>query len=122
MPSIDELIVELSGAKAFSKLDLNQGYNQPELDEESRYIATFATHVGLRRYTRLFFGINSAGEVFNETIKKTLCGLTGTINISDDSLIFGRDQAEHNQNLIETLSRLRDCGLTLNQSKCELNK
>ena len=122
MPSIEELIVELSGAKVFSKLDLNQGYNQLELDEESRYITTFATHLGLRRYTRLFFGINSAAEVFNETIKKTLCGLNGTINISDDILIFGRDQTEHDQNLIETLNRLRDCGLTLNKSKCELNK
>ena len=63
MPTIDELIAELSGASVFSKLDLNQGYNLLELDESSRYITTFATHLGLRRYTRLFFGINNAAEV-----------------------------------------------------------
>ena len=68
MPTIDELITELSGASVFSKLDLNQGYNQLELDESSRYITTFAALLGLRRYTRLFFGINSAAEVFQEAI------------------------------------------------------
>ena len=40
----------------FSKLDLHQGYNQMELTPESRYITTFSTHLGLRRYTRLNFG------------------------------------------------------------------
>jgi hypothetical protein len=122
IPTIDELINELSDAKVFSKLDLNQGYNQLELDEESRYITTFATHQGLRRYTRLFFGISSAAEVFNETIRNTLVGLKGTINISDDILVFGKDDDDHDRNLRAVLNRLRDRGLTLNRAKCELNK
>ena len=63
-PTLTEIIYELIGAKIFSKIDLNQGYNQLELDEESREITMFTSHVGLRRYTRLFFGINSAAEIF----------------------------------------------------------
>lgn len=62
--TIKEVIGDLNGAKFFSKLDLNQGYNQLELDPELRYITTFSTHVGLRRYTRLNFGISSADEIF----------------------------------------------------------
>lgn len=54
-PTIDDIIVELTGAKVFSKLDLNSGYHQVELSPESRYITTFTTHVGLRRYKRLIF-------------------------------------------------------------------
>ena len=46
-PTVDELKTVLSGAKVFSKLDLNRGYNHPELVEESRYITTLATHLGL---------------------------------------------------------------------------
>ena len=42
-PSLNELKTSLSGANVFSKLDLNQGYNQLELAQESRYITTFAT-------------------------------------------------------------------------------
>ena len=54
-PTLNELKTILSGANVFSKLDLNQGYNQLELTEESQYITTFATHLGLYRYKRLFF-------------------------------------------------------------------
>ena len=49
-PTIKEIIGDLNGAKVFSKLDLNQGYNQLELAPESRYITTFGTHLGLMRY------------------------------------------------------------------------
>ena len=121
-PTLDELMSDLSGAKVFSKLDLNQGYNQLELAEESRHITTFATHVGLHRYTRLFFGINSAAEVFQDAIRQVLSGLKGTINISDDILVYGSTVQEHNANLKSVLNRLREKGLTLNREKCELNK
>lgn len=46
-PTIREIIGDLNGATVFSKLDLNQGYNQLELAPESRYITTFSTHLGL---------------------------------------------------------------------------
>ena len=49
-PTISEIVNDLNGAKIFSKLDLNQGYNQLELDQESRYLTTFSTHMGLRRF------------------------------------------------------------------------
>ena len=40
MPTIDDIVSELNGAKVFSKLDLNDGYHQLELDEESRSVTT----------------------------------------------------------------------------------
>ena len=46
IPTIEDLIHDLTGAKIFSKIDLNKGYHQLELDEESRSITTFATHKG----------------------------------------------------------------------------
>lgn len=48
-PTIYDVILDLNGAKVFSKLDLNAGYHQLELHPESRNITTFSTHVGLRR-------------------------------------------------------------------------
>lgn len=44
-PTIDDMILDLNGAKVFSKLDLNAGYHQLELHPESRNITTFSTHV-----------------------------------------------------------------------------
>ena len=43
-PTIDDLIHRLNGATVFSKLDLNKGYHQIELNDASRYITTFSTH------------------------------------------------------------------------------
>ena len=50
IPTVEELRYDLNGAKIFSKLDLANGFHQLELDEASRSITTFSTHIGLRRY------------------------------------------------------------------------
>jgi len=112
----------LNGMAVFSKLDLNQGYNQLDLDLDSRYITTFSTHIGLWRFKRMNFGISSAAEVFQNAIRETLSGIPGTLNISDDILVSGRNQAEHDENLRACFQRLRESGLTLNREKCVFNK
>ena len=63
-PTVDDLVDALNVATVFSKLDLRSGYHQLVLAQESRYITTFVTHEGLRRYTRLNFGTNSTCEIF----------------------------------------------------------
>ena len=121
-PTIKEIIGDLNGAKVFSKLDLNQGYNQLELSPESRYITTFGTHLGLMRYKRLNFGISSAAEIFQNVIRETLEGIPGALNISDDILVFGKTQSAHDQSLEAVFQRLKERGLTLNKHKCEYGK
>ena len=81
MPTIDDLVADLNGATRFSKLDLSSGYHQLELAPESRHITTFSTHVGLRRYKRLMFGINAASEIFQNAVEEMLTGLPGCRNI-----------------------------------------
>uniref|UniRef100_A0A669DPM2 Gypsy retrotransposon integrase-like protein 1 n=1 Tax=Oreochromis niloticus TaxID=8128 RepID=A0A669DPM2_ORENI len=121
-PTIDDVIHELNGSTVFSKLDLRAGYHQLELHPDSRYITTFTTHLGLRRYKRLSFGVSSAAEVFQNAIHQTLQGLNGVKNLSDDIIVFGRDQADHDNNLTALFKRLSESGLTLNREKCEFNK
>ena len=64
IPTLEELRYKLNGAMHFTKLDMKQGYLQFELKPESRYLTTFYTHQGLRRFKRLNFGTNSAAEIF----------------------------------------------------------
>ncbi|XP_078514471.1 uncharacterized protein LOC144773375 [Lissotriton helveticus] len=75
-PTMDDIITDVNGSKWFSKIDLNAGYHQLQLSEESRYIITFSTHLELWRYKRLNFGISSAAEVFQNTIREMLSGLS----------------------------------------------
>ena len=121
-PTIEEVTSDLNGATVFSKLDLRAGYHQVELKPASRYLTTFATHKGLMRYTRLIFGLSSASEVFQRVIQQALQGISGVKNISDDVIIFGRTQEEHDQALAAVFQRLREKGLTLNGDKCVFNK
>ncbi len=109
-PTIDDLVHTLNGATVFSKLDLRSGYHQISLAKESRYITTFATHKGLRRYKRLNFGTNSASEIFQNAISEELRDIPGTFNISDDVIVFGKVQSEHDAALQALFS---SNGLTL---------
>lgn len=121
-PTIDDMILDLNGATVFSKLDLSSGYHQLELNQSSRYITTFSTHVGLRRYKRLIFGLSSSAEIFQNALQNALSGLDGVRNISDDIIVFGKSQEEHDRNLEAVFARLKEKNLTLNRQKCEFNK
>ena len=116
-PTIDDLIHILNRATVFSKLDLRAGYHQLSLAPESRYITTFATHKGLRRYKRLNFGTNSAGEIFQHVISEQIRDVPGAFNVSDDVIIFGKTQEAHNKALEKFFSRICQKGIDPQQEK-----
>ena len=121
IPTMEDILHDLTCASVFSKLDLRWGYHQIELDEQSRQYTTFATHTGLYRYKRLMFGISAAPEIYQHVIQQTLHGCPGVRNISDDIIIFGKTQQEHDCNLTNVLARLQERGLTVNADKCKFN-
>ena len=118
VPTVDELLQDMSGAVKFSKVDLEAGYHQILLDQESRSITTFITHRGLFRYKLLPFGINAASEVFQNAIQNALQGLDGTRNIADDIIVWGSTDEEHDERLNALFARLSTKGLTVNPGKC----
>ena len=118
--TVDEMWVEMNGAKVFSKLDLRQGFFQCELEPGSRDVTAFVTHMGLFRMKRLRMGVvTSAPECFQYTIQKVLNGLAGVLNMADDIVVFGRDAQGHQEQLLKVMDRLLECGLTLTEEKCE---
>ena len=118
-PTIDDVITELNGAQVFSTLDLNAGYHQVEPAPESRHLMVFSSHTGLFRYKRLNFGVSSAAEKFNDTIRTALTDLKGVLNMSDDILIYGKNAEDHEKNLDACLQCLCEKNLTLNSDKCQ---
>jgi hypothetical protein len=90
-PTIDELIQELIGAHVFSHLDMNYGYHQLELDENSRDITTFSTHIGFYQYKRLNYGNKSAGDILQNRIKEEPTSFPG---------LQCEDEARHGKALV----------------------
>lgn len=121
-PTLDDFITQLNGCCVFSKIDLSEGYHQLELDEQSKTVTTFSTHLGLYRYKRLNFGISSAAEIFQNTIRQLLANIKGALNYSDDILIFGTNQQEHDEALMNVLNKLKQENLTINLNKCCFNQ
>ena len=122
MPTIDDLIADLNGAQVFSTLDLAQGCHQYELDPNSHYITTFSTNKALYRYKRLMFRVNAASETFQNAVAEMLGGLEGAKNISDNIIVFGRTQDEHDRNLQATFQRLAQHNARLNPGKCKFSQ
>ena len=58
IPKFEDFFATLRGGKVFSKLYLNQVYQQIPLDEESKKFVVINTQKGLFRYTRLLYGIS----------------------------------------------------------------
>ena len=120
IPTLDEVLIDLNRSTIFTKLDIKSAFHQIELDEESRGITTFVSHLGLFRYKRLMFGISSATEKYQQIMQQVLQG-TGAVNIIDDVVVHGANQQEHDKMLINVLKRLKECGMTLNKEKCKFN-
>jgi len=121
IPTVDEMLHELNQSTVFSKLDLRLGFHQLVLHKDSRAVTTFATHLGLFRYTRLFFGVNSAPEVYQHILKQVLSNCVGAANIADDIIVHGKTSEEHDRRLLKVLKTLLDAGLTLNREKCQFS-
>ena len=102
-PTVDDIVCVLSRASWFSRMDLRAGYHQLQLQQDSSYITTFSTRVTLHRYWRLNFGLYSAAEVFQNTIREVLVGIPGVLNVSDDILVYAKTAKEHHQRLTAVL-------------------
>ena len=74
-PITEDFIREFKDCKIFSKLDLNHGYHQFALDDESRRIMTFSTPWGNYRYKRLAFGGLNSQDLFDAEIAKIISGI-----------------------------------------------
>ena len=115
LPSVEQTLGQLGGARVFTKLDANSGFWQIPLDTKSSLLTTFITPFGRFRFNHLPFGITSAPEHFQCRMSTILSGLGGVVCQADDILIYGKSQEEHDQNLRNVFQKLREAGLTLNR-------
>ncbi|KAL5007962.1 hypothetical protein ScPMuIL_013543 [Solemya velum] len=126
LPTIEEILPDLSDAKVFSSCDLSHGFWHLELDHESSMLCTFATPFGRFRWKRLAFGLSVSPEIFQKRLHQALEGLPGVKCIVDDIIVYGRGddksvaQVDHDKNLEGLMQRCKSLGIKLNRGKLQL--
>ncbi|XP_057292552.1 uncharacterized protein K02A2.6-like [Hydractinia symbiolongicarpus] len=116
--TVEDLKIKLSGSKVFTKLDMRSAFHQLELSEDSRPITAFQSETGIKRYTRLIFGVNSASKEMQHVLRSLIADINGVENIADDLFIFAKSQEKHDVILNKVLKRFEEKGFTLNLEKC----
>ena len=88
LPTVDDTLAQLTGAKMFSTLDANSGFWQIPLEKFSRLLTTFLMPYGCYCFNKMPFGICSVPEHFEKQIEKILTCLEGVLCHMDDGLIL----------------------------------
>lgn len=91
---------------------------QISLDNKSSLLTTFSTPFGWYRFLKIPFGINSASEVFQCSMKQIFTGYPCAV-IVDDILVGGHTEKGHDDNLERVLEWARQVNLRLNPLKCK---
>ena len=126
LPVLDDILLDLTKAKVFSKVDLSHGYWHCTLEKESSLLTTFSTPFGRYRWTRLPFGLSLSSEIFQKRLLQALKGLAGVARIADDILIYGVGDTlkeatqDHYKNLTSLLEHCKEKSIRLNKEKVAL--
>lgn len=122
LPRMDECIEALGGNKYFIALDLESGYWQIAMDEESKAKTSFISSLGLFQFKVMSFGLCNAPATFQRLMDQMLDGLKfkKCLVYIDDIVIFGKTFEETLENFECVLERIEAYGVKLKPKKCKL--
>lgn len=118
IPTIEELTHQFCGSRFFSKLDAKSGYWSVQLEEESQLLTTFQTPYGRYCFSRLPFGLKVSQDIFQLKMDQILENVKGATGISDDVVVYGKTEEEHDESLRNLMKAAAENGLVFNSEKC----
>jgi len=119
---ISELVSQFRGAKYFTKLDVQWGFNNVRIKPRDEWKAAFCTNCGLFEPLVMFFRMTNSSATFQtmmNDIFRTLIAEGIIVVYLDDILIFTRTEEEHERAVQRVLEVLAEHKLFLCPEKCE---
>ena len=125
LPHICETLESLAGAAHYTTIDMNSGFWQVLMDEESKkYTAFTLVSMGLYECKSMPFGLCNTPPTFQKLMLNCLgeLNLTYCLIYLDDVIIFSQTEEEHLERMHVVFDRFWEHGLKLKPSKCEVFK
>ena len=125
LPRICETLESLTGAAHTLTFDMNSGFWQVPMDKESKQYTAFSLgSMGLYECESMPFGLCNALPTFQRLMQNCLgeLNLTYCLIYLDDVIVFSEIPEEHLQRMCVVFDCLREHGLKLKPSKCDVFK
>ena len=125
LPHICETLESLAGAAHYSTFDMNSRFWQVPMSPESKQYTAFTLgSMGLYECESMPFGLCNALPTFQRLMQNCLgeLNLTYCLIYLDDVIVFSHTVEEHLERMRVIFDRLREHGLKLKPSKCEVFK
>ena len=125
LPRICETLESLAGAAHFLTFDMNSGFRQVPMDEESKQYTAFTLgSMGLYECESMPFGLCNSPPTFQRLMQNCLgeLNLTYCLIYLDDVIVFSDMPEEHLRRMHVVFDRLRKHSLKLKPSKCDVFK
>lgn len=121
LPNVEESFSALNGSKWFSVLDLKSGFYQIEVEESDKHKTAFVCPLGFFEFNRMPQGITNAPSTFQRLMERCMgdLNLKQALVFIDDLIVFSSTLEEHEERLLNVLTRLREYGLKLSPEKCK---
>ncbi|KAG0436062.1 Transposon Tf2-9 polyprotein [Dictyocoela muelleri] len=118
-PAIQEIMTQLHKAKIFSKIDLNLGYYQIPIENDSIKYTAFSINNQKYEFRRMPFGLSNAPSTFQLAMEKIFGTLSYVKVYLDDILIHSETLNDHYQHLKSVFKMLHENSLSINFDKSE---
>lgn len=118
MRTLDDILLQVSETKYFSKLYASSVYWTVRLSHESFLFTTFT--FGRYRYLRFPFGLKNSQDIVQQKIDQCLEIMSGVVASVNDILVYSRMPHEHNENLVRLLDKCRSAGIKLSKDKLQV--
>ncbi|GFU73876.1 transposon Tf2-9 polyprotein [Trichonephila clavipes] len=122
IPTLDDILHEISGSNYFSALDMKSAFNQIPLHFADRHKTAFSTPDGDKyEFNRLCFGLKNSLKAFQSIAQEVLGDLlhNGALVYIDDIILFTKTIDEHFELLGKVFERFERIHLKFNPSKCQ---
>jgi hypothetical protein len=118
MPLPDEIFDQMGGSSIYSILDMRQGFNQIEIEEEDKHKTAYWASNRRYEWNVMPFGLKNAPAVFQKVMDAVLGPISFARCYIDDVIVASSSVAQHCEHLRYIFEVVYDAGLRCHPSKC----